>query len=237
MKRFTETEKWRDPWFRKLSPKLKCLWLYLCDNCDPAGVIDLDLELAAVQIGAKLDPADTDKFGDRLETLPSGKLWIRRFVPFQFGVLSRDCRPHKVVFEALERNGLNYNPDTLPDRVLDRVPDTLPARVPATLQEQDKEKDKDKTKGVQGETKPRKDRGTLEEVRAFAVDLGLPESDGEAMFHKWEGNGWRNGSTAIRDWRSTIRAWKTSGYMPSQKNGSARPKPPEQGQHGTIRMV
>lgn len=43
-KRFTETDKWRDPWFRKLTPLQKCLFGYLCDNCNNAGFIEIDVE-------------------------------------------------------------------------------------------------------------------------------------------------------------------------------------------------
>jgi len=47
-KRFTDSTKWASkPWFRKLSPNAKLLWLYICDTCDVAGVIDLDLEMAS----------------------------------------------------------------------------------------------------------------------------------------------------------------------------------------------
>ena len=51
MKRFTETNKWEDPWFRKLKPEMKLLWSWLLDSCDNAGIIDADIELAAFQIG------------------------------------------------------------------------------------------------------------------------------------------------------------------------------------------
>jgi hypothetical protein len=83
------------------------------------------------------------------------------------------------------------------------------------------------------EENPPKRKGTLEEIRGFCKELGLPESDGDASFHKWQGNGWRNGTVAIKCWRSTIRAWKANGYMPSQKangkNGHAPPVDPMAG--------
>jgi hypothetical protein len=59
--------------------------------------------------------------------------------------------------------------------------------------------------------------GTLDELKAFAQEIGLPASDGEATFFKWEGNGWKNGNNSVKDWRSTMRSWKAAGYMPSQK--------------------
>lgn len=85
------------------------------------------------------------------------------------------------------------------------------------------------------ESKRVKAKGTLEEVVAFCIELGLPKSDGEACFHKWEGNGWKNGQAQIKDWKSTIRSWMTSGYMPSQKNGTHPSKP--DGLHGNCKMV
>lgn len=66
--------------------------------------------------------------------------------------------------------------------------------------------------------KPQKNRGTRDEIKAFAVELGLPASDGEACFDRWEGNGWKNNGEPIVDWRSTMRSWKQNNYLPSLKH-------------------
>jgi len=97
-KRFTETEKWSDPWFRKLSPNSKIGYLYLLDRVDNAGVIDLDCELANFQIGMAIDwDSLRIELADRIEVLASGKWHLTRFVPFQFGELNPDCKPHAQV--------------------------------------------------------------------------------------------------------------------------------------------
>ena len=54
-KRFVDREIWGKRWFRRLSPEQKLAWKYLCDNCDAAGVIALDEELAEFQIGESVD--------------------------------------------------------------------------------------------------------------------------------------------------------------------------------------
>lgn len=54
-KRFTDTNKWRDKWFRGLTPIEKILFLYLTDNCDNAGFIEVDYDLWAYQIGLNED--------------------------------------------------------------------------------------------------------------------------------------------------------------------------------------
>jgi hypothetical protein len=65
-------------------------------------------------------------------------------------------------------------------------------------------------------------RGSLDELKLFAVEIGLPASDGEAMYHHWEANGWRNGQSPSKDWRAGIRKWESQGWLPSQKNGAAK---------------
>lgn len=109
MKRFTATEKWDDPWFRKLSPASKLLWVYLTDKCDAAGVIDLDIEDAAFRIGTSASALDVGELGDRLKELKCGKLHIVKFVEFQYLNLSEQCPAHKPVFAALKKHGLSLN--------------------------------------------------------------------------------------------------------------------------------
>jgi len=67
-----------------------------------------------------------------------------------------------------------------------------------------------------------KARGTLTQLKEFAIKLGLPDSDGEACFHKWEGNGWKNNGKSIISWESTMRSWKANKYMPSLKGENGK---------------
>ena len=82
-------------------------------------------------------------------------------------------------------------------------------------------------------TKPAKNegKGTQAELEAYAVEIGLPASDGAAMFDHWTANGWRNGSTPSKCWKAGMRKWKSQSWMPSQKahrqngfNGQRQPK-------------
>lgn len=42
--RFTNTDKWQDVWFSNLSQIQMLLFLYLCDNCDIAGFIEINIK-------------------------------------------------------------------------------------------------------------------------------------------------------------------------------------------------
>lgn len=106
MKRFTETKKWEDPWFRSLSPPTKLLWLWLLDHCDIAGVIRADLQLASFQIGQTVDENNIAALGDRVAALPDGKLHIPKFIRFQFGELSAKSNVHQSVMRAVSLHGL-----------------------------------------------------------------------------------------------------------------------------------
>lgn len=201
MKRFTETQKWADPWFRKLKPEIKLLWQWILDNCDHAGVIDVDLELASFHIGYPY-PIDTlSELGDRVVKLECGKWHIPKFIPFQYGELSEDCKAHNPVFASLKKHF---------PKGIQRV--SIPPKTGQGL-----DKDKDKTGGVG-------DKPTLESVKLCCQKTGVPDSDAEWFWHKCQANGWTNGGKPIKSWPHTIASWKAAGYLPSQKNSNPQRK-------------
>lgn len=135
MKRFTATEKWAKPWFQNLHPRLKCLWCFICDNADAAGVWEPNFRLASFQIGLKVSAVDLKEFGDRTASLPSGKILVISFIEFQYGNLSKECRAHFPIFRALEKNSLSY-------------PFGIPySKAIHSLKEEEEDKEEDKERG------------------------------------------------------------------------------------------
>ena len=106
-KRFTCTEKWKKIWFRKLKPIYKCFWTYLCDNCNHAGIWEVDFESAEWFIGDHLDIEELkNAFKKQFEEVNSGKKWfIRDFIDFQYGELNPENRAHNSVISILKKEG------------------------------------------------------------------------------------------------------------------------------------
>jgi len=82
-KRFTDTEKWRDPWFRKLSSPAKQLWIYLLDQCDKIGLVEIDLTLASLDCGQEITNTHLSELASRIEDCGNGKHLITKFIHFQ----------------------------------------------------------------------------------------------------------------------------------------------------------
>ncbi len=165
MKRFTDTDKWRDPWFRKLSAGAKLAFLFIVDNCDNAGVWDADMELANFSIGMEIPWEKVrESLGERLEVLKSGKWHLKKFVNFQCGELSEECKPHAAVIRLLNKHGIQ------------RVSKGYPKGM-NTLKEKDQDKDKERDEDQEGDArgeesvaKARQAREELEEDRAATRD-------------------------------------------------------------------
>jgi len=49
--RFSNTDKWQDTWFSDLKPLSKLLFMYLCDQCDVAGIFQINIKVMAFEIG------------------------------------------------------------------------------------------------------------------------------------------------------------------------------------------
>ncbi|MBW2995118.1 hypothetical protein KY312_02095 [Candidatus Woesearchaeota archaeon] len=107
-KRYTDTDKWKDPWYRKLSPKFKCLWDFLYTQCNHAGIWIVDPDQWEFCIGESIDINEAKKIlSDRIHEFDNGEKWfIIKFIDFQYGELRESNNVHKSVINILEKAGL-----------------------------------------------------------------------------------------------------------------------------------
>lgn len=136
-KRFVDTELWQKEWFQDLTLKQKVLVKYIFENCDCAGVWELNFRMASFIIGEKVSIDDLKEINSKKEQFiffEEDKLYIKNFIEFQYGTLSENCKPHKPVIEKLKKY-----------KILDRVLKGFPKGF-KTLEEKEKEQYKEKEK-------------------------------------------------------------------------------------------
>jgi hypothetical protein len=133
-KRFTDTEKWKKSLLRTIPPKYKLLWLYICDDCDHAGIWNVDIEVASIRIGEQIFLDEAVKIlGEKIQIFDGGEKWfIQSFIDFQYGILNKENRVHLSIINILEK----YN-------ILKNKPLTSPLQ---GVKDKDKDKDKEMDK-------------------------------------------------------------------------------------------
>ena len=135
-KRFTDTEKWKKRWFRELGSKLRDVRQFILDDCDLAGIWEIDLPRLSYNIGEAIALEDIKKaFKDDLQLLSDGdSIHVPAFIEFQYGTLVTTNNAHRAVIKRLRSKGVS-SPWSAPDQPL-----TSPSR---GAQDKDKDKDKD----------------------------------------------------------------------------------------------
>lgn len=108
-KRFVDSEIWKKSWYRKLSPKMKCVWHYMTENCDIAGILEFDAELMSFQIGEEIGKNEVvESFENKIIFIEKDKIFIPSFIEFQqncpiIGLnLSNNC--HKGIINKLNKH-------------------------------------------------------------------------------------------------------------------------------------
>jgi hypothetical protein len=109
-KRFTDSGKWNKPFLRGMKAPYKLLWLYILDECDHAGIWQVDFVVAQVKIGEKLKENEAiNFFSDKIFVFDRGQKWfIYDFIEFQYGELNPLNRAHNSVLKQLEKYGIDY---------------------------------------------------------------------------------------------------------------------------------
>ena len=108
-KRLTDTEKWKKPFLRGLQGAYKLLWLYVCDDCDHAGIWQVDIEVAEIRVGEKIDKEVAEKcLKEKIVVFDGGKKWfIPTFIEFQYsGGLNPSNKAHGSVIQMLRKYNL-----------------------------------------------------------------------------------------------------------------------------------
>lgn len=225
-KRFTDTNKYKDPFIRGLKGPYKLLWDYLYHDCDHAGIWIVDFDVAQLYLGPDMLVNKEDAlryFNDekeRVVILDGGKKWfIKKFVDFQYGELDERNRVHLSVINELKKNGYEIKVLVSP----------LQGR---------KDKDKDKDKDSLGEESPREEAEKppkpKTEKTTYAPNVLLTEKEYEDLVekHTSEGVEWMiqklsaykdaNGKTYKSD-AGAIRSWVVGEWQKTKsETGSFR---------------
>ena len=123
-KRMTDTDKWKKRFIRELKPKHKLLWLYILDDCNHAGIWEIDLDVASIRVGEAVGYKDLDVFGNKIIMLDNNeKCFIPDFIDFQYGELNPNSNVHKSVILLLSRynlEGYMKGTQTPPEPIIDK---------------------------------------------------------------------------------------------------------------------
>lgn len=186
-KRFTDNEKWKKRFFRDLPMEYKLLWIYILDDCNHAGIWDVDLEVAGIRIGYKhFNQAPLEEvFADQIVVFQNGYKWfIPDFICFQYGKLSETSRVHQSVIQLLKKYNL-YESAVECDYIEEETPT----------------KAKRKNFSV-----PK-----LEEVKDYCLER-KNNVDAESFINHYESKGWMIGKNKMKCWKSAVRTWEKNSY-------------------------
>lgn len=112
--RFTNTDKWNDAWFSNLKPMEKLLFMYLCDNCDIAGFIEVNFKNWGSFIGTDKRTIEGALKGLQrglLYSLEKDCIFIRNYLKHQKNLpLNPDKNPsHRGVIKRIELYSLKFD--------------------------------------------------------------------------------------------------------------------------------
>ena len=136
-RRFTDTNKWDDPWFCDLDAKSKLMWQYILDKCSIAGVWKINFKLLKFF-------CDSDKPESEIRETFTGrffefddKWFIPKFLKYQY---PRGLNSEKPAIIGVRNEILDYD-----KKLLEIIRQSL-GNDYLIIKDKDKDKDKDKEK-------------------------------------------------------------------------------------------
>ena len=203
-KRMTDTDKWKKRFVRDLSPQHKLLWFYILDDCNHAGIWEVDIEVASIRVGYELVyDMLPESFLDKIVIFDNGDKWfIPDFIDFQYGELNPNSNVHKSVISLLQRynlegyvKGLQTLHNTVQDKDIVIVKDKVKAKAKRFV-------------------KP-----TLDEVANYIQERkSFKIVDAARFYDYYSSNGWKVGKNPMKDWKAAVRTWEKNSTTEQTKS-------------------
>lgn len=110
-KRFYDSKKYENAWFRRLTADLKCVYDYCICNCDHAGILEIDIE----DMDFRINPSKKislevikETFENKFIFLSENKIFIPKFIYWQYKNELTPSNPvHRCVYALFKENGIN----------------------------------------------------------------------------------------------------------------------------------
>lgn len=194
MKRFAETNKWDDPWFRSLAGAHKLIFLYVIDRCDNAGFWEVDEE--ALAFHTKLEKRHIEGAWKALERGllgASGWVWVRTFLRHQKNEnLNPENPAHRQVISLIQDQSERFGSLELFRAFIAPYKGLIS---PIGI-------GKGTGKKGSAEGKPESRDAAI----AYGSTIGMTRADVDAWFDHFESNGWRvSGKAPMKDWQAALR--------------------------------
>lgn len=220
MKRFTETDKWRDAQYLSFSPTAKAMLGYIYDNCDEAGFIDVITAKWAQEIKIATQDQFTAALAELQPVLLSNKaekkLWLTVFLRQEQKLpLNSKVPADKYIIEKLTRQLPKFgNPPQIAEIL---------------MVTQAKSKSGKKAKPTVNFVPP-----TVEDFKAYFKENGYPE---QLAVNAWKGYNTPNdagvnwvdsGGKPIKNWKQKCQhVW----FKEKNKHDTAKTNSGDKGRH------
>lgn len=218
MRRLVETNRWQDLFWNELHPYPKILLCFMYDTADAAGFIDYSADLWLANLKGKLDSRYApftkkdlvyalEDLKEKLLSNGKKKLFIKDFLFHQGKLpLVSGTEENDWIIAKLKNNLEKFNNAKEIQTILDNVIDV-------TKMVKDVE-DKSTTKKKQRKNfiPPSKEefveiyKQTYLEVKPDSGDFAQ-DTDIEACYDHYKGNGWKAGKVPMQDLEACIRKW------------------------------
>lgn len=215
-KRFTDSEKYKKPFFRGLRGAYKLLWDYLYHDCDNAGIWIKDFEIAQLYLGPDMPVNEEEalkNFGQRVIVFDDGRKWFMPgFIEFQYDCTVDTLNPknnaHLSVIKKLLKMGLMSPSRGAQDKDKDK--------------DMDKDMDMDKVKYITVDSE--KIYNPLDILEFYEAPLNARQKEHGTRAWKDVANEWfdQNVQIPFNDGKHVFNAFSKYLIYNSKPNGSVK---------------